>query len=633
MEDHTIQHLLVLMLENRSFDHMLGYLNYPPGAQFEGIRDREHELGNPLPNGDVLFPGPNASYTVHPGPGHSHDDVLQQLLGQNDRSQPYRLTNNGFAANYDGQYSPGHGDVALQCFTPERLPILSSLAQEFAVCDHWFCSVPGATWPNRNFCHAGTSDGQVNIVVRSYRNKTIFEQLSESKRDWAVYYGGFPPQSLAFSRLWLPWEHNWLQRFKPIAQLYRAIRFDRLPHYAFIEPDMIGQVSDSQHPGMGGEQDFRAAEHLIWRIYTTLRANPAVFEKTLFVVTYDEHGGFVDHVPPPQGAQWSVARAFTSADGSYTFRFDLLGPRVPTILISPWVDAGTVDHTVYDHASIPATVRRLFEVTAGPLDGRDAQANTFEHTLSRATPRAGLPDLPEPIVNQAERHMVIEPDLRNSLVQVLTGTVWSELRSRAQTLTLLDAPGPITVADLPPVPQQAHADIMEDIAPRLSPEAQAILAQPPLPDPALNGADFALPGVTAVINFLNRKAEQLASNLELVDDLMLFVDRVLRRWVEGHRIILRTAGGESIEQPDQADLAAALDELGTLAARQGRVPYFWLADHQDRWLTVEPGGRVTFDEQAAGPVPTLHDQSRDRTLELLALFCAGDISRLRAAFR
>ncbi|HSJ58430.1 MAG TPA: alkaline phosphatase family protein, partial [Anaerolineae bacterium] len=238
MSNTRIEHLLVLMLENRSFDHMLGYLEYPAEAGFDGVRGREFQMGNKLPNGEVVFPSPNARYAVHPGPGHSHDDVMEQILGQNERCSPYPCTNDGFAANYETRYNPGHGAMTVECFAPDALPVMSRLAKEFAVCDRWFCSVPGATWPNRNFCHAATSDGEVNIKTRAYRNETIFEQLSAAGRDWAVYYGGFPPQSLAYSRLWLPSEMNWLQRFKPIEQMYRAIRLDRLPHYAFVEPDM-----------------------------------------------------------------------------------------------------------------------------------------------------------------------------------------------------------------------------------------------------------------------------------------------------------------------------------------------------------------------------------------------------------
>lgn len=619
MRENQVQHLLVLMLENRSFDHMLGYLEYPPGTAFEGVSGREAEMGNPLPDGQVLPPTPDASYTLHPGPGHSHDDVLDQLLESADRSRPYRLANKGFAANYAARYNPGHGALALGCFTPDRLPVLATLAQEFAVCDHWFCSVPGATWPNRNFCHAGTSDGQVNIVVRAYRDKTIFEQLSEAKLDWSIYYGGFPPQSLAFTRLWRPSELNWLQRFKPIDRLYRAIENDRLPHYAFIEPDMVGKLSDSQHPGMGGEMDFRAGERLIWRIYTALRANPEVARKALLVVTYDEHGGFFDHVPPPQGAEWSVEPAYQSPDGSYSFPFDLLGPRVPAVLISPWIERGTVDQAVYDHTSIPATARKLLHVNAGPLTARDGIVNTFETVLSRTTPRE-MPELAEPFVDEAARHLMAEPDLRPSLMAILTSLIWTELRLPA---------GPEEAARVSVPPQEVERDILVEIAPQLSPEARRVLEQDAAENAIQAAAEGLLPDVQTIASLLRHKAERLAENLELVDDLAHFVDLALRRYYEGRSVVLRTASGASLERPGPDALQAAIDEL---FAPPDPEAHLWLADHRDRWLTVYAGGRATLHDRDPEALLALDGLNRATALRLLEWLKAGDLRALRSAF-
>jgi phospholipase C len=263
----------------------------------------------------------------------------------------------------------------------------------------------------------------MNITTRSYTNKTIFEQLSEAGRDWAVYYGGFPPQSLAFTRLWASVGRNWLQRFKPIEKLYRAIRNDRLPNYSFVEPEMLGKTSDSQHPGMGGESDFRAGELLIWRIYQTLYDNPTVFKKTLLLITYDEHGGFFDHVPPPQGPEYSVYPHYQDKD--YEFTFDLLGARVPAVL-SPWIAPGTVDYTIYDHA-IPATVRKVFHVSAPPLSNRDARANTFERVLNLDLPRERLPRLQEPLVDEKARRLAQGLELRESLAWILRELVWVQL--------------------------------------------------------------------------------------------------------------------------------------------------------------------------------------------------------------
>lgn len=624
MSEDRIQHLLVLMLENRSFDHMLGYLEYSPGTPFEGLSGREAEMGNPLPDGQVLPPTPDASYAMHPGPGHSHDDVLDQLLESADRSRPYRLANRGFAANYAARYNPGHGALAMGCFTPDRLPVLATLAREFAVCDHWFCSVPGATWPNRNFCHAGTSGGQVNIVVQAYRDKTIFEQLSETNRDWSIYYGGFPPQSLAFTRLWRPSDLNWLQRFKPIDRLYRAIENDRLPHYAFIEPDMVGKLSDSQHPGMGGEMDFRAGERLIWRIYSALRANPEVARKSLLVITYDEHGGFFDHVPPPQGDEWSVEPAYRSPDGSYSFPFDLLGPRVPAVLISPWIEAGTVDQTVYDHASIPATVRKLLHVDAQPLTHRDGMTNTFEQVLVRTTPRE-MPELEEPFVDEAARHLMEEPDLRPSLMAILTSLIWTELRLPPGR----PRPGPEEAFQISVPPHEVERDILVEIAPQLSPEAQRVLEQDAAENAIQSAAEGLLPDVRSIASLLRHKAERLAENLELVDDLAHFVDLALRRYYEGRGVVLRTAAGASLERPDSDALRAALDELFDHREPAARL---WLADHRDRWLTVYGDGRATLHDRDPEALLALDGVDRAMALRLLEWLKAGDLRALRSAF-
>ncbi|HSJ52252.1 MAG TPA: alkaline phosphatase family protein [Anaerolineae bacterium] len=627
MTENRIQHLLVLMLENRSFDHMLGYLEYPPGTAFEGLSGREAEMGNPLPDGQILMPTPNASYAMHPGPGHSHDDVLEQLLEPGDRSRPYRLANKGFAANYEAHYHPGHGALAMGCFTPGCLPVLATLAQEFAVCDHWFCSVPGATWPNRNFCHAGTADGQVNIVVRAYRNKTVFEQLSEAHLDWSIFYGGFPPQSLAFTRLWKPAEMNWLQRYKPIDQLYRAVENDRLPHYAFIEPDMVGKLSDSQHPGMGGEMDFRAGERLIWRIYAALRANPEVARKSLLVVTYDEHGGFFDHVPPPQGTEWSVEPAYQSPDGTYSFPFDLLGPRVPAVLISPWIERGTVDQTIYDHASIPATVRKLLHVDAPPLTTRDGMTNTFDKVLNRATPR-DLPKLEEPFVDEAARRLMEEPDLRPSLMAILTSLIWTELRLPEGE----PRPGPDRPEEALRIsvsPQEVERDILTEIAPQLSPEAQRVLEQDAAQTAIQGAAEGFLPDMQNIATLLRLKAERLAENLELVDDLAHFVDLVLRRYFQGRGVILRTTTGASLERPGSDAMQDAIDELFSRPDPAARI---WLADHRDRWLTVYRDGRATLHDREPDALRARDGVDPATALGLLALLKAGDLPALRRAF-
>lgn len=650
MNEQKIQHLIVLMLENRSFDHLLGYLEYPPEVAFEGVRGRELEMGNPVSDGRDVFPSPNANYLINPGPNHGHDSVMSQLLGPDERSFPYPLTNDGFAADYE-TINPGRGDLALQCFLPDRVPVLSELAKEFAVCDHWFCSVPGDTWPNRNFAHAATSDGEVSIRLRPYINKTIFEQLSEANRHWGVYYGGFPPLTMNFTRLWASPERNWLQHFKPVRNLYRAIRQDRLPHYAFVEPDILGKTSDSQHPGMGGgEMDFRSAERLIWRIYTALRDNMAVFKKTLFLITYDEHGGFFDHVPPPQGPEWSVEPWYREEGTGYTFKFDLLGPRVPAVLVSPWIAPDTVDNTIYDHASIPATVRKLFHISEG-LTARDKHANTFDAVLNLEKPREQLPELEEPLVDGTARRLAEGLELREGLSWILREMIWDQILGSFRI-----RPGPLMRGgdldwgggDTPDLETEITREIVEELGPRLSSEAQQVLSGEEMREPvesaeptrsfdplaadsspsapALRGSPNRI--VTAV-KIVRHKLEMLLENSSLADDAMILADYFLRKVLEDRSVTLRTAGGLSFDHPEDATLRAAIEALFT---RRDNFSNAWLADHKDRWLTVYSDGRAIFHDQDPQGVFFIEHVDRQLALQLFNRMKEGDLSTIRRTF-
>jgi len=376
-----IRHVIVLMLENRSFDHMLGHVFNP---------------------GQMPVPEPSADF-VQAGPDHSHAGVMWQMLGHETAlPAPTRpLTMSGFAECHVEKRG-GPGFEVLRGFRPEQLPVLSTLAQEFVTCTNWFCSVPGETWPNRNFAHAGTSDGEVNIVPRFYHNDTIFERIEDAGGSWRVYHQG-PAQVWCFPALWPRPFHD---RFDDHDDLLDDIANDRLPSYAFVEPDH-GLVfrdaldsSNSQHPAnnvckQAGDdgctgRDLLEGERLLFSIYRALRAAPAVFRKTLLIVTYDEHGGFADQVAPPDDALPPG-----TGRSSSVFAFKLLGPRVPTLLISPWIPRGTPDPRRYDHSAIPRNLRQLFAPKSDPLSDREAAANLFLDNLSLAKARSDLP-LPTP---------------------------------------------------------------------------------------------------------------------------------------------------------------------------------------------------------------------------------------------
>ncbi|TMK46940.1 MAG: hypothetical protein E6G66_11575 [Actinobacteria bacterium] len=449
--DERLRHVIVVLLENRSFDHLLGYLEHPAASTFDGIRPGA--ATNPLdpsnPVAGVVHAQKRQRLRLRVDPDHAHASVMAQLgLSTNQDAQP---TNSGFVWNYEQKatgrspgsvkggrtgrilnwtavvaglvgvavaafgfwwwalglivlaaallfvrlkvvgnvdYFPGDGRRIMWCWDPKTIPAIARLATSFALCQRWFCSVPGETWPNRQFAHAATSAGTVDIVTDLYRDRTIFELLDDNGCDWGIYYDG-PPQVTCYPALWE--EPEKLARWYRIQHLFDHIAGGNLPTYSFLEPNhgYIGR-SYSQHPGNNTRTnaDFTRADGFIAALYEALRANPDLFAETLLLVTWDEHGGTFDHVPPPVAVPPDAR--------TQQFDFKRLGVRVPAIVISPWVPAGTLDSDrVYDHASIPATLRQHFAPQAPPLNDREAAANSFVSLLTLGEPRTAdqLPDL------------------------------------------------------------------------------------------------------------------------------------------------------------------------------------------------------------------------------------------------
>lgn len=295
----------------------------------------------------------------------------------------------------------------MRCMPPDRIPALAQLARTYAVCTRWHSSVPGATWPNRNFAHSATSDESVDIELGFYGDKTIFQALddedTEPQPTWRIYHHD-TPQVFAFDNLWKGGRRR--SRWFDAGRLLDDIRDGTLPTYSFVEPCHSGRKANSQHPGNNEEfvsGDFVRGDQLIASIYNALVDNEDLFKETVFVVTYDEHGGFFDHVPPPKAVHpdlrdrrrrsREIGRRLVSKFVEYDnrpFPFTHLGVRVPTVVVSPWVKDHKVDDTVYDHASIVASVRRLWAPGADPLSRRDRHANDFLHLLlEREEPMGG----------------------------------------------------------------------------------------------------------------------------------------------------------------------------------------------------------------------------------------------------
>ena len=418
-----IEHVFVLALENRSFDHMFGKSGIT-GVDLTGapttFNDGFNVASNELPNGGgTVFPtDPSDLHLkgVDKDPGHEWDDVITQLGGPNATWPTVTglyppIDNSGFVHNYasTGSATP---ERMMTCFSPAQLPVLNALAREFVVCDKWFSSMPGPTFPNRFFMMAASSGGldgspsKLDIVtattVEGYRfeNGNIFDLLDQHCIPWRIYEGDEFPASFLLSGMNL----NALQgRFSDFEEFESDVqKLSFAPKFVFIEPKYGKDEFGVQGPGdftcgnsMHPLDDVTRGERLIKDVYESIRKSPH-WETSVLIVTFDEHGGFYDHVAPPPAVPPGDVE--TASYVQHDFSFDQLGVRVPALVISPHVPKGVIDHTVYDHTSILRTVEALWNMK--PLTDRDRAANDLFPLLSLASPRTDAPlTLPSPARN------------------------------------------------------------------------------------------------------------------------------------------------------------------------------------------------------------------------------------------
>jgi len=414
-----VDNVFVLMLENHSFDNIFAF------SKIKGLT-----VATPANNNVYLtttYPvGSSAPAAMPTDPGHEFADVREQLCGQGaslPMGRPYNPnpgspnfpTNSGFVANYATStteiVSPGNpslpkpaqwGDI-MQCFdTPSDLPVIYQLATTFAVCDHWFSSIPGPTWPNRFFVHGassgGWSDSPTALQIGEMKTlgftypcgDSLFDRLTGAGMHWRIYQdptgalSGSVAQVSALAGIGSDKVSSFGSFADDVQGPYPFV-------YTFIEPNYGDTFSgsyvggSSQHPN-----DFTGAgEALIKATYEAIRNSP-LWERSLLIVIYDEHGGFYDSVPPPaapapeDGDPQSV---FSNLGG---FLFDWYGVRVPAVIVSPRIAEGTVDHTVYDHASVAATLKGIYR-NFDALTQRDSNANNVLHLLSPTTLRTNCP--------------------------------------------------------------------------------------------------------------------------------------------------------------------------------------------------------------------------------------------------
>jgi phospholipase C len=396
----SIDHIVVLMLENRSFDHMLGLLYSaegnisPAGQPYEGLTGKESNPaadGTPVPVFTIESTDPEAYYMPGADPGEGYTATNSQLFGTTTAPTPAAAGNQGFVTDFaytlgwesKEKWSIIAGTTAsniMGVFPPSMLPVLSGLARGFAVCDQWFCSAPTETLPNRAFVNAGTSQGHMDDKTTKYTCPSIYGLLSQHNISWRIFgYDAQPLTRLDFSDTTNANDSC----FGEFADFQAAAANATLPAYSFLEPSWDA-AGNSQHPNY----DVALGEQFIHDVYYALRNSPA-WNQTLLIITYDEHGGCYDHVPPPSGATPPDNTA-----GEYGFDFTRFGPRVPTVLVSSKIPAGTVFRVPagsmpLDHTSILKTIETRWNLPA--LTARDAAATGIGDVLTLAQARSDDP--------------------------------------------------------------------------------------------------------------------------------------------------------------------------------------------------------------------------------------------------
>jgi phospholipase C len=394
-----IQHVFVLMLENRSYDHMLGLseisgIDAVTGqpTQADGLTGAESNTYQ-----GRVYPVTRGADNVMPvDPPHEFADVLEQLAGpgaQYSSGGAYPpINNSGFVASYAANGGANPAEI-MKCYTPDELPVLNALAREFALCDHWHASMPGPTWPNRMFVHAASAGGldhspTVPEIVQweaisgfSFLNGTVHELLDNYGIQHRLYAGDDFPMVAALKGIGLG-------DVRPFARFADDLQQPEFPYgYVFIEPayDVFHEYRSgtSQHP-LG---DVRRGEALIQQTYEAIRNSPH-WNESLLIVTWDEHGGFYDHVKPP-AAQAPGDTAPSNDHNANGFTFEQYGARVPAVVISPLIPKNTIDHRVYDHTSVPRTVEKIFGLPY--LTERDHKANDLSTLLTLSAPRNDTP--------------------------------------------------------------------------------------------------------------------------------------------------------------------------------------------------------------------------------------------------
>jgi phospholipase C len=334
-----LDHVVVVMMENRSFDHVLGWLPGADGKQagltYTDAAGQAH----------ATYPlAPDFQGCAHPDPDHSYEGARVEW-------------NNGAC---DGWLRAGRNDVySIGYYTQPDLPFLGAAAPAFTTCDRYFAALLGPTFPNRFYSLSGVTD-RLDDDIHGVTLPTVFDRLAAKRVPAAYYYGNF-----AFLVLY----GRYGAISHPVQEFFARCKTGRLPAFSYVDPSYTFQDEGPASGNSGNDDhphaDIRAGEYFLSTIYNAVTRSPA-WPRTLLIVTFDEWGGFFDHVSPPAAADVKP-------------EYEQRGFRVPCLLISPFARRGRVAHGVYDHTSILKLVEWRWGLE--PLSERDAQAANLAAAL------------------------------------------------------------------------------------------------------------------------------------------------------------------------------------------------------------------------------------------------------------
>jgi phospholipase C len=373
-----IDHIVVLVMENRSFDHMLGYLSLEGGrTDVDGLKS---DMSNAYSGKQFkVHHLDKTAFNKNQDPCHDGDCVAEQLGNGNG----------GFVSNYAARHkNDPDPSIVMGYYNGANLPVYDHLAREFTICQRWYCSVPGATWPNRLYAVTGRADGsKVNKKVPLYSLPSFVRNLDAAKVSWRWYCHDIATLRLIDEKYRIGNFKHFAYFDKRSALVRKSFLDDaaegNLASVSWIDPNFVDLTfigpsgSNDDHP----PSDVTAGQELILKLYNAVINSPK-WDKTLLVIVYDEHGGFYDHVVPP-----------TAEDDNPQFRN--YGLRVPAFVVSPWAERSGVSDTVFDHTSIIKTILLRFcrksDGTIPDMGARVMHANHLGELLSQVTPRKAPP--------------------------------------------------------------------------------------------------------------------------------------------------------------------------------------------------------------------------------------------------